>query len=69
LSIPPSFSLKTGYSSTTKLIIEQLGAIVAQDILTETIGGYALLKARDEKLLKRHDLATEMVTAEGVSNL
>jgi nucleolar protein 58 len=38
-------------------------------ILTETIGGYALLKARDEKLLKRHDLATEMVTAEGVSNL
>ncbi|KAL4878636.1 hypothetical protein BJY04DRAFT_108803 [Aspergillus karnatakaensis] len=38
-------------------------------ILTETSAGYALLKAKDKKLLKREDLATEAATAEGVSNL
>ncbi|RHZ51714.1 Nucleolar protein 58 [Aspergillus turcosus] len=38
-------------------------------ILTETSAGYALLKAKDKKLLKRDDLATEASTAEGVSNL
>ncbi|KAL4921963.1 hypothetical protein BDW62DRAFT_208124 [Aspergillus aurantiobrunneus] len=38
-------------------------------ILTETSAGYALLKAKDKKLLKRDDLATEAATAEGVSNL
>ncbi|KAJ9193665.1 hypothetical protein DTO164E3_7757 [Paecilomyces variotii] len=38
-------------------------------ILTETSAGYALLKAKDKKLLKRDDLATETETAEGVSNL
>ncbi|PGH10898.1 nucleolar protein 58 [Polytolypa hystricis UAMH7299] len=38
-------------------------------ILTETSAGYALLKAKDKKLLKRDDLASEAETAEGVSNL
>lgn len=38
-------------------------------ILTETSAGYALLKAKDKKLLKREDLASEASTAEGVSNL
>ncbi|PGH13829.1 nucleolar protein 58 [Helicocarpus griseus UAMH5409] len=38
-------------------------------ILTETSAGYALLKAKDKKLLKRDDLAAETTTAEGVSNL
>ncbi|WEW55007.1 Nucleolar protein 58 [Emydomyces testavorans] len=38
-------------------------------ILTETSAGYALLKAKDKKLLKRDDLETETQTAEGVSNL
>ncbi|KAL3453287.1 hypothetical protein BJX65DRAFT_263542 [Aspergillus insuetus] len=38
-------------------------------ILTETSAGYALLKAKDKKLLKRDDLATEASTAEGVSGL
>ncbi|KAE8149727.1 nucleolar protein 58 [Aspergillus avenaceus] len=38
-------------------------------ILTETSAGYALLKAKDKKLLKRDDLATEAASAEGVSNL
>ncbi|PWY92095.1 nucleolar protein 58 [Aspergillus heteromorphus CBS 117.55] len=38
-------------------------------ILTETSAGYALLKAKDKKLLKRDDLATEAATPEGVSNL
>jgi hypothetical protein len=38
-------------------------------ILTETSAGYALLKAKDKKLLKRDDLATEAATAEGISNL
>lgn len=38
-------------------------------ILTETSAGYALLKAKDKKLLKRDDLETETQTADGVSNL
>lgn len=38
-------------------------------ILTETSAGYALLKARDKKLLKRDDLAEEASTAEGVCGL
>ena len=38
-------------------------------ILTETSAGYALLKARDKKLLKRPDLADESQTAEGVCSL
>ncbi|KAL2008127.1 hypothetical protein VTN00DRAFT_8109 [Thermoascus crustaceus] len=38
-------------------------------ILTETSAGYALLKAKDKKLLKRDDLEAETQTAEGVSNL
>lgn len=40
-------------------------------ILTETSAGYALLKAKDKKLLKRDDLdiPTEAATPEGVSNL
>ncbi|OAX77601.1 nucleolar protein 58, partial [Emergomyces africanus] len=35
----------------------------------ETSAGYALLKAKDKKLLKRDDLAAETQTADGVSNL
>ena len=38
-------------------------------ILTETSAGYALLKAKDKKLLKRDDLASETESAEGISNL
>ncbi|GAM39679.1 U3 snoRNP protein [Talaromyces pinophilus] len=40
-------------------------------ILTETSAGYALLKAKDKKLLKRDDLdiPAEAATPEGVSNL
>lgn len=38
-------------------------------ILTETSAGYALLKAKDKKLLKRDDLETQTATAEGVSSL
>ena len=38
-------------------------------ILAETSAGYALLKAKDKKLLTRDDLVTEAATAEGVSNL
>ncbi|KAI5283988.1 Nucleolar protein 58 [Ascosphaera aggregata] len=38
-------------------------------ILTETSAGYALLKAKDKKLLKRDDLEAQTATAEGVSNL
>ncbi|OJD34833.1 nucleolar protein nop58 [Diplodia corticola] len=38
-------------------------------ILTETSAGYALLKAKDKKLLKRDDLATETETAEGACGL
>ncbi|KAK5115243.1 Nucleolar protein 58 [Meristemomyces frigidus] len=38
-------------------------------ILTETSAGYALLKAKDKKLLKRDDLAKEAETAEGVCAL
>ena len=38
-------------------------------ILTETSAGYALLKAKDKKLLKRDDLATDIETAEGACSL
>lgn len=38
-------------------------------ILTETSAGYALLKAKDKKLLKRDDLVEETETAEGVCGL
>ena len=38
-------------------------------ILTETSAGYALLKSKDKKLLKRDDLAEETNTAEGVCSL
>ncbi|KAI7127828.1 hypothetical protein KC352_g31767, partial [Hortaea werneckii] len=38
-------------------------------ILTETSAGYALLKAKDKKLLKRDDLAEEAASAEGVCSL
>jgi len=38
-------------------------------ILTETSAGYALLKAKDKKLLKRDDLAKETESAEGVCSL
>jgi len=35
-------------------------------ILTETAAGYALLKAKDKKLLKREDLSTELSNVESV---
>ncbi|KAH9828511.1 Nucleolar protein 58 [Teratosphaeria destructans] len=38
-------------------------------ILTETSAGYALLKAKDKKLLKRDDLAKETESAEGMCGL
>ena len=38
-------------------------------ILTETSAGYALLKAKDKKLLKRDDLEQETSSAEGVCGL
>ena len=38
-------------------------------ILTETSAGYALLKAKDKKLLKRDDLASETESAEGICSL
>lgn len=38
-------------------------------ILTETSAGYALLKAKDKKLLKRDDIASEGSTAEGAAGL
>lgn len=38
-------------------------------VLTETSAGYALLKAKDKKLLKQDDLAAKTETAEGVTNL
>jgi len=38
-------------------------------ILTETPAGYALLKAKDKKLLKRDDLEKETETVEGVCSL
>jgi len=38
-------------------------------ILTETSAGYALLKAKDKKLLKRDDLSKDVETAEGVCSL
>ena len=38
-------------------------------ILTETSAGYALLKARDKKLLKRDDIAEQGSTAQGVCEM
>ncbi len=38
-------------------------------ILTETAAGYALLKAKDKKLLKRDDLASELNTVENVCSM
>jgi hypothetical protein len=38
-------------------------------ILTETSAGYALLKAKDKKLLKRDNLVAETETAEGICSL
>lgn len=38
-------------------------------ILTETSAGYVVLKAKDKKLLKRNDLASEAETVEGICSL
>ncbi|KAF8253653.1 U3 snoRNP protein Nop58 [Wilcoxina mikolae CBS 423.85] len=38
-------------------------------ILAETSAGYALFKAKDKKLLKKNDLASEMKTPEGAAGL
>lgn len=38
-------------------------------ILTETSAGYALLKSKDKKLLKRTDIHEEAATAEGAAGL
>lgn len=38
-------------------------------ILTETSAGYALLKAKDKKLLKRDDLASDLIGVENVTSL
>lgn len=38
-------------------------------ILAETSAGYALFKAKDKKLLKKDDLASEMKTPEGAAGL
>ncbi|EXJ82854.1 nucleolar protein 58 [Capronia epimyces CBS 606.96] len=38
-------------------------------ILTETSAGYALLKAKDKKLLKRDDLASELSSVENVTSI
>ncbi|KXT11025.1 hypothetical protein AC579_7328 [Pseudocercospora musae] len=38
-------------------------------ILSETSAGYALFKAKDKKLLKRNDIASEAATAEGACSL
>jgi nucleolar protein 58 len=38
-------------------------------ILTETSAGYALLKSKDKKLLKRTDVHEEAATAEGAAGL
>lgn len=38
-------------------------------ILTETSAGYALLKAKDKKLLKRDDISTQAETAEGACEM
>lgn len=38
-------------------------------ILTETSAGYALLKSKDKKLLKRENLGKDTETAEGVCEL
>jgi len=38
-------------------------------VLTETAAGYALLKSKDKKILKRDDLAAQTQTAEGACSL
>lgn len=38
-------------------------------ILSETSAGYAIFKAKDKKLLKRDDIATEMATATGTCEM
>ena len=38
-------------------------------ILAETSAGYALFKAKDKKLLKKDDLASEMKTPEDAAGL
>jgi len=38
-------------------------------ILTETSAGYALLKAKDKKLLKRDDISSQAETAEGACEM
>lgn len=38
-------------------------------ILTETSAGYALLKSKDKKLLKRENIGKDTETAEGVCEL
>jgi nucleolar protein 58 len=38
-------------------------------ILAETSAGYALLKAKDKKLLDHDDLGARLQTAEGASSL
>lgn len=38
-------------------------------LLTETSAGYALFKAKDKKLLKNENLATDASTPEGVCGM
>lgn len=38
-------------------------------ILTETSAGYALLKSKDKKLLKRDDISEKTETAEGAAGM
>jgi len=38
-------------------------------ILTETSAGYALLKAKDKKLLKRDDISEQAGSAEGAAEM
>lgn len=38
-------------------------------VLTETAAGYALLKAKDKKLLKRDDIAEQGNSAEGICEM
>ena len=38
-------------------------------ILAETPAGYALFKAKDKKLLKKDNLASELASADGAASL
>lgn len=38
-------------------------------VLTETSAGFALFKAKDKKILKKDDLSSEILTAEGINEL